>query len=80
MSSVMEIMSLSPKAREMYQSRSLKRIQRPCLINCRCDGAFGHHSPSGRSRVAESEQAEASRGKNFAVGEDTDKNDSQDVP
>lgn len=57
-----------------------KRIQRPCLINCRCDGAFGHHSPSGRSRVAESEQAEASSGENFAVGEDTDKNDSQDVP
>lgn len=22
-----------------------KRIQRPCLINCRCDGAFEHHSP-----------------------------------
>lgn len=35
---------------------------------------------SGRSRVAKSEQAEASSGKNFAAAEDTDKNDSQGVP
>lgn len=56
-----------------------KRIQSFCLINCRCDGALDIiHSDI--PRVAGSELAETSRGENFAAAEDTDKNDSQDVP